>query len=403
MTDRLSESELANRSGVTVEELRRLVNLGILRSEDGVFQRSDVMRARVVTQLAANGIEVEALAAALASGHLELGYLESAGRRFPRSERTFAEVAEDMGVPVPTLENIYVAFGLPRPAADEAVREEDLVELRGVGILFAAGLDDDEVIRMARVWGDNARRVAQYLTHHFHNVVEERFRLQGLGDNQAYEAALWEVGLRIGRSGEDLLGWLFRRHSETFQTEHQFGHVETALELAGVRRRTPRGVETAVFADLSGYTELTEEAGDDAAAEVAVTFAQLAGEVAARHGGDVVKLLGDGVFLRFEDPDQAVLASLDLVESTAGRGLPEAHIGVNSGPMLYDQGDYFGRTINLAARIASQAGPGQVYLGESVTEIVSANGFELTEVGEFDLKGISTPVRIHRAVRTSVF
>ena len=400
MTDHLTEEELAGRSGVSRERLRRLIDLGIVQPVNGVFERRDVMHVRVVDQLESIGIEADALAIAIRSGHLKLGYLESAGRRHPRSDLTFAYVADEMDVPFSTLESVFMAFGLSRPQADEAVRDEDLEAMKVVGILFAAGLDERDVVRMARVWGDSTRRVAQYLPHHFHNTVEERFRRRGLGDNEAYEAALLEVGLRVGRSGENLLGWLFRRHSEVFTTEHQFEHVEAALELAGVRRRSPRQVETAVFADLTGYTQLTEESGDDVAAEVAVTFAQLASEMAAQYRGNVVKLLGDGVFLQFRDPDDAVMASLEMVESANPRGLPAAHIGVNAGPMLYDEGDYFGRTVNIAARIASQAGSGQVYVGEPVVNIVSGNGFRLDEIGEFELKGIADPVRIFRAARS---
>jgi adenylate cyclase len=401
MTDRLSRDELADRSGTSLAQITRLLDLGILQSEDGTFERRDVMHVRVVRQLGEMGIEEEALATALASGHLSLGYLESAGRRFPRSDLSFAEVAEEIAVPFSTLESIYMAFGLSRPEAEELVRQEDLDALREVRILFAAGLGERDVIRMARVWGDSARRVAQYLPHYFHHTVEEQFRQRGLGDNDAYEAALREVGLRVGRSGEDLLNWLFRRHSEAFSTEHQFGHVETALEQAGVRPRPPHQVETAVFADLTGFTELTEESGDDVAAEVALTFARLASEVAARYRGNVIKLLGDGVFLQFRDPDDAVLASLDMVDSAPSRGLPAAHIGINAGPMLYDEGDYFGRTINIAARIAGQATSSQVLVGEPVEQIVTGNGFDLTEIGEFQLKGIASPVRLYRADRAA--
>lgn len=398
MTDRLGEEELAERSGVTIERIRWLEDLGILESVDGRYERRDVMRVRVVGQLESIGIEVEALALALDSGHLTLGYLESAGRRHPRSTLTFTQVAEELGVAPSTLESFYMACGLPRPRGDEAVREEDLEAMRLVGVLFAAGLEEKDVLGMARVWGDGTRRLAQYLPHYFHTTVEPRFRARGLGDNEAYEAALREVGLRAGRSGEDLLGWLFRRHSEIHTTQHQFEHVETALELAGVRRRPPRQVETAVFADLSGYTQLTEESGDDVAAEVAVAFAQLANEMAALHQGNVVKLLGDGVFLQFRDAHDAVMASLEMVEATVSRGLPAAHIGVNSGPMLYDEGDYFGRTINIAARIASQAGAGQVFVGETVVGLVSEDGFRLVDVGGLELKGIANPVRVFRAV-----
>ena len=125
--DHLTEDELAERSGTSGQWIWQLVDLGILQADDrGTFTRQDVMRARVVTDLHAMGIETEALATALASGHLTLGYLESAGRRHPRSDRTFAEVAKEIGVPFTTLERIYIAFGLLRPARDERVREEDL-------------------------------------------------------------------------------------------------------------------------------------------------------------------------------------------------------------------------------------------------------------------------------------
>jgi adenylate cyclase len=399
MPDRLTEAELADRSGATTDEVRRLVELGVLLPEDGTFARRDVMRARAVRHLAGLGIDADAVAAALASGHLTLGYLESSSRRQPRSDRTFAEVAEQMGVPFASLERTYVAFGLPRPAPDEHVREEDLAVITIVPLLFGAGVEEGDVLRLARVWGDSVRRVAQYLPHYFHTAIEEQYRRRGLGDNAAYEAAFREVGVRAGRSGEDLLGWLFRRHSEVFMTEHQFEHVEAALEDAGVRPRTPRRLEAAVFADLSGYTQLTEELGDEAAAEMSLTLAQLVSEVAARHGGSVVKLLGDGVYLHFRDPGDAVRASLEIVASTASRGLPPAHVGVNAGPMLYDEGDYFGRTVNIAARIGAHAQAGQVYIGEALAANVVEEGFRLLEVGNVDLKGIARPVRIFEAVR----
>jgi adenylate cyclase len=399
VADRLTEDELAERCGTSRDEIRKLVDLGILEPEDGTFARRDVMRARVVGQLSDLGIEAEALATALSTGHLTLGYLESSGRRQPRSDRTFAEVAEQMGMPFATLERIYVAFGLPAPASAEHVREEDLQVIRVIPILFGVGVDEGEILRLARVWGDSARRVAQYLPHYFHATVEEQFRRRGLRDNEAFEAALREVGVRVGRSGENLLGWLFRRHSEIFATEHQVDHVETALEDAGVRRRPPRAEGAAVFADLSGYTQLTEELGDEVAAGMSLALARLATEVAARHDGSVVKLLGDGVYLHFRDPGDAVRASLAIVEGTTERELPPAHVGVNAGPMLYDEGDYFGRTVNIASRIAARAEAGQVFVGDGLAGTVAEDGFRLREVGAFDLKGIARPVTVFEAIR----
>jgi adenylate cyclase len=395
--DVLTEDEVAERAGTTVERVRELRDLGLLEPAQGVFRRRDVLRARVFSELTAMGIEASALAAAQAAGELSLGYLESAGRRHPRSDRTFEQLAADMNITFEAFEAIYIAFGLPLPRRDELVRQEDLEGIKSLPVLLDAGVSEGQVLQMARVWGDSARRVAQYESHFTHAVIEEPFRQSGLKDNEAVEAAFREVGVRTGRSGEDLLGWLYRRHQETFSTEHQFAHVETALELAGVRARPTPGVEAAAFADLTGYTSLSEEAGDAAAADVSLALSQLVKETASRHRGEVVKMLGDGVHFHFRDPHDAVRASLDVVRRVRPRGLPPAHVGVNAGPMIYDEGDYFGRAVNIAARIAAQAQADQVFVGEDLARIVEPVGFTLQLVGAFELKGISRSITIYEA------
>jgi adenylate cyclase len=398
--DRLTPDEVAERAGTTSEQIALLANLGILEpNDDGTYPRRDVLRARFVLGLDAMGIDANAVADALASGDLTLGYVEIGGRRPPRSDRTFADLSDEIGIPFVILERLYVAFGLPRPSADELVREEDLPLMKFIPMLVGAGLSEGDVLRLARVWGDSARRIAQFQSHYLHHSIEEPFRRRGLGDNAAFEAALREVGVRAGRSGEDLLGWLYRRHSEVFETEHLFDHVETALEDAGVHRKRPRQVEGCVFADLSGYTRLTEESGDEEAARVSLKLAELVNETASRHRGSVVKMLGDGVHFHFRDPYDAVTASLEIVDIVRPAGLPPAHVGVNAGPMIYDEGDYFGRTVNIAARIASQAGPDRVFVGEDVLQHITPRGFRLVEVGAFDLKGISKPLILYEAIR----
>jgi adenylate cyclase len=399
---RLSEDEVARRAGTTPAHIRRLAELGILEPEDRTFLPRDVLRARFVVGLDAMGFEADAVAHALASGDLTLGYVEIGGGRPPRSDRTFTELSQELDIPFRMLESIYVSFGLPRPTLDEQVREEDLKLLKFIPVLFGAGLSEGDVLRLARVWGDSARRVAQFQSHFLHHSIEEPFRRRGLADNQAFETALSEVGVRAGRSGEDLLGWLYRRHSEVFLTEHLLEHVEIALEQAGVHSRAPRQVEGCVFADLSGYTRLTEESGDEAAAQVSLKLSALVNEIASRHRGTVVKMLGDGVHFHFRNPHDAIVASLSIVDGVRPAGLPPAHVGVNAGPMIYDEGDYFGRTVNLAARIASQAGPHQVFVGQDVLPHITPKGFRLVEAGAFELKGIAGPQTLYEAVRDGV-
>jgi adenylate cyclase len=93
------------------------------------------------------------------------------------------------------------------------------------------------------------------------------------------------------------------------------------------------------------------------------------------------------------------MASLEIVDTVHPAGLPSAHVGVNAGPMIYDEGDYFGRTVNIAARIASQAGPDQVFVGEDVLRHITPSGFRLAEVGAFELKGIAKPLMLYEAIR----
>jgi class 3 adenylate cyclase len=128
-------------------------------------------------------------------------------------------------------------------------------------------------------------------------------------------------------------------------------------------------------------------------------LAQLVNVIAAGHRGQVVKMLGDGVFFHFADPADAVRGSLEIVESVGPSGLPPAHVGVNAGPMIYEEGDYFGRAVNIAARIASKAGAGQVLVGEDAYRELAPDGFRLIEQGRLELKGIAQPVRIYEAVR----
>ena len=144
---------------------------------------------------------------------------------------------------------------------------------------------------------------------------------------------------------------------------------------------------------------MTEEAGDEVAARVSLTLADLVNEIASLYDGVVVKMLGDGVHFHFDDPQDAVMASLAVVDEVGPAGLPPAHIGVNAGPVIYDEGDYFGRTVNIAARIAAQAGAGQVYVGADVEPLVRPEGFRLIDVGAMELKGIAVPVNVLQALR----
>ena len=93
-----------------------------------------------------------------------------------------------------------------------------------------------------------------------------------------------------------------------------------------------------------------------------------------------------------------MLAALQLVEVPAA-GLPPAHVGVAAGPVVVQGGDYFGRTVNLAARIAAYASAGQVLVSERVVERVPPQGVSFIALGQVQLKGIVHPVQLLEARR----
>ena len=111
-----------------------------------------------------------------------------------------------------------------------------------------------------------------------------------------------------------------------------------------------------------------------------------------------MKWLGDGVMLHFPDPAEAVAAALEAVERLPAAGLPPAHVGVAAGPVVVQGGDYFGRTVNLAARLAARAQAGQVLATAPVAEAAD-DGVAFTELGDLQLKGFAAPVRVLEARR----
>jgi adenylate cyclase len=165
------------------------------------------------------------------------------------------------------------------------------------------------------------------------------------------------------------------------------------LERAGFRERRDAMEPAIAFLDISGFTALTEEHGDEAAAALFGALEELVEAGARRHGGKIVKRLGDGVMLYFADPAQAVAAARELVTGAAAAGLPPARVGIDSGRVVSREGDYYGRTVNVAARIVERARPGDVLVTESVAALT--NGLE--EAGPAELKGLREPVMLFRA------
>jgi class 3 adenylate cyclase len=260
--------------------------------------------------------------------------------------------------------------------------------------------NDDDLSRFARLYGGSIQRLVAAGIEFFDRAIRERVGASSLPDEEK-DALVYEKGGEFTYLISRLTPWLQQRHRERILVDYLVSLTEGFMDERGIAPRQPRQLPAIAFLDLSGYTALAEERGDEAAAEVAAGVADVVQDVAVGHGGRPIKWLGDGVMMYFADPSAAVISGLDLVEETERAISAPARVGVNAGPVVVQEGDYFGRTVNVAARIADYAAPREVLVSEPAREAAAtadAIAFEL--VGDVALKGVPRPVRLHRAVRS---
>jgi class 3 adenylate cyclase len=129
------------------------------------------------------------------------------------------------------------------------------------------------------------------------------------------------------------------------------------------------GTQTFLFTDLVGFTTLTAQRGDDHAADVALDFCVRTREIADARRAEVIKTLGDGVMLRCPDPGDAVRVGLEIVDGLAEvPGFPAVRVGMHTGPAVERGGDWYGATVNVASRLCSAAGGGEVLVSETTAK-----------------------------------
>lgn len=162
-------------------------------------------------------------------------------------------------------------------------------------------------------------------------------------------------------------------------------------------------VLTFLIADVRGYTSYTHTYGDDAAAHLAAAFAEIAREGVEAHGGEVIELRGDEALAVFGSAAEALRAAVDLQlifadEVELHPALPlRVGIGVDSGPAVPVEGGYRGGALNLAARLCSKAGPGEVLASDGAVRGAGAvDGLTVHPHGVFEMKGLAEPVSVSR-------
>jgi adenylate cyclase len=385
-----SREEVADRAGVSADVVDRYVQLGLLVPGEGDrFTGGDVRRVVVGQTFDDAGIPLDGVAEVVAHGDASLAFLDSPlYERFAYlSSTTFRQLAERTGLPVESVMSIREAMGAPVPAPDDFVRGDELLVVPILEIAAGEGISLPATERVIRVMGDCMRRVTEAQGRWWQLEVSDRFTGSGASPGNLGEATL-TFGSQINAAYETALTAMRNAHEQRIWTANILESTESALAQAGLYQRIERP-PAMCFLDITGYTRLTSERGDAAAAELASTFSRMVQRTSQQHAGRAVKWLGDGVMFYFTDPGPGVVAALSMVESAADAGLPPAHVGLHAGPVLIQEGDYYGQTVNIASRIADYARPGEVLVSQAVVDAAGDIDAAFSEIGPVELKGIS--------------
>jgi class 3 adenylate cyclase len=401
-----SADEVAAEAELTHDRLARLVATALIEPDpSGGFTFGDVFRAKLFSALIDAGLSETLLARAVTEGSLNLDHVDAYFplEPGPRSQRTFGDFVASAGPQASVLPAVYEVLGLPRPdpAAPIHVAEEALLERFLEGWRLAS--DEDVLLRAARLIGEGTRVASlgwvELVVEQMGRPAQERL-LSGTIDR--FPSEVTNAVAALVRLAPEMFAWLSQHYVEQQFVGTMVDGVErflAARDLAPMpKERQPPAI---VFVDLSGYTKLTEERGDEVAVRTATALQRHAEAVAKRRDGRLVKLLGDGAMLRFADAAQGVEAALDLVETLRTDGSVPAHAGISAGPVVERDLDVFGGTVNLASRIATAAHEGEVLASRTVVEEVEDPTLGFERLGERSLKGIAEPVTLFRVTRTA--
>jgi adenylate cyclase len=397
----LDRADAAQRAGVEPAYVDRLLELGMISTDgDGGFSTGDIRRVTLIQTLEASGLPLEGIASAIRDGQLSLAFMDTSNydRFSTLTDTTFAELSARTGVPLELLMVIREAVGFAEPSPDAPMRDIELAIAPLVEAQVAEGFRPAVIERWLRVYGESMQRIAETEADWWNTEVEQRLMAAGMSPSEMMEHADVHIAQRMAPFLEDVILGIYHGRQEHNWTTSIINGVEAALAEAGVYARPehPPGI---CFLDLTGYTRHTEEYGDDAAADLASRLGKVVRRSSAAHGGKPIKWLGDGVMFYFRDPGAGVESALEMVEEAGLVGLPPAHVGLHAGPVLFQQGDYFGQTVNVASRIADYARPGEILVSQAVVDSSEGTRASFSVIGPVELKGVSGPIHLHAARR----
>ena len=388
----MNSKQVADHVGVKPATLRRWVDTGVIpESPNGDdWPPSAVAHARIVARMRARGHSLKQIRAAAQDGRLAAGMLEDL---FPAQTGRLGvdDVAEQTGLEPALVERIWSSVGFPIKELDD-LNDDDVQALRYIASVLDAGFPLVAFLQLVRVYGQALSQIADAEVRLFHLYVHEPLMRDGVPGLQMAEE-MENLARDLLPLSSPIMDYIHQRYLQHFVEQDVVGHMEVELseqeDLGRVR-------VVIAFADLAGYTRFTEEAGEEEALSTVERFIESV-QNTLPDDARIIKTIGDEVMIAGQDV--RALTDWAVGFQRGYRDRPTPRIGVHQGVTLYRDGDYFGRDVNLAARVVARARGGEVLVTDTVTaQVGDSRHLEFESIGDIKLKGFDKPTTLCRAL-----
>jgi adenylate cyclase len=324
----------------------------------------------------------------------EHGLLSLAALRTLRPETdrcTLAEAAGKAGVEHEFALRVWRASGFPDPRPHERSFSDRDVAMLALARSLRELVGTELVVQLMRTMGESTARIAEAEIALLRANIEAPLLAEDklIAIAQSYVTVAETVLPRV----VDAIDTLHRHHLETIGRRYSdAGTVPSAANLAFL---------TVGFADLAGYTGLSQELDPAELGGLLSTFETITGDVIAAAGAHVVKRIGDAVMFVTSAPGIACRVALDLVDACAAGRLPRLRTGLAFGEVMVRQGDFHGPTVNLAARLVTAAEPGVVLTDAQLAGRLARldDRYSFAPAGRYTLAGFADPVEAYQLLR----
>ncbi len=384
----MSLNEAAARAGVRPATLRRWAQQGVIPQYGDGWTPPAVAHARVVARMRERGHSLRSIRRATEEGRLAFSYVEEL---FPEAEATYSlrQAATETGLEPSLIERILTTLGVGQ-AQVAAISEDELQLLRYVAAVLAAGLPLVAMLQLVRVYGQALAQVADAEVRLFHLYVHEPLMRSGATGVETADEML-SLSRELLPLASPVMDHVHQRYLQHFIEQDVVGHMEADLDGEAIDLGRMR--VAIAFADLAGYTRLTEEVGELEAVDAVERFVE-AVEVTLPDEARVVKTIGDEVMV--VGADVANLTDWAVGFQRLHDTRPQPRIGIHYGDALYRDGDYYGRDVNIASRVAARSAGGEVLVTRPVVDHAGSH-LEFERIAEITLKGFSDATEIFLA------